>query len=194
MTDTILSTAPGIATTKRNYSILAQGFHWLTALLMFSILPVAWIMVLLPKTDPNRDTWYTTHKSLGITILALTVLRILWRAIKTPPPLPGRAAAWERLLSKITHWLLYFILFAMPVSGYLLSAAGNHEISMFGLFDLPLIPENKTLSDTAVQIHLSLQWLVYALIILHLAGTWWHIFLRRDGLLERMLPRQVNAD
>jgi cytochrome b561 len=194
MTDTIITADLAQTSGIRRYTPLAQGLHWFTALCMLAILPIGWVMMRMPDTDPARNTWFTAHKSLGITILALTILRILWRAISPPPILPGTLAKWERQLATITHWLLYFILFAMPISGYLLSAAVHYPINFFWIFQLPLIPENKPLSEAAAKVHLTMQWLVYALIALHVLGAAWHVFLRRDGLLDRMLPRQINAD
>jgi cytochrome b561 len=189
-----ISLRAGKSAASRQYTPLAQGLHWLTALLIFAILAIAWMMVDLPKDDPDRDTLFMIHKSLGVTVFVLAALRMVWRAANPPPPLPGRLARWEALLAKISHFLLYFILLAMPISGYILSAASNHPVIYFDLFQLPLLPENKPLSKAAEFVHVSLQWAVYALIILHVLATTWHLTVRRDGILNRMLPRQINEE
>lgn len=173
------------------YTATAQTLHWLTAVLMIAILPIAWHMTTLARDNPTRETWYTVHKSIGLTILALSIIRIVWRGLHPPPPLPGTMGKLEAAAAVASHWLLYVILFAMPVSGYLLSAAGGHPVSYFGLFDIPnIVPQNRDLSRTADLIHVAGQWAVYALVILHVLATAWHLIAHRDGILDRMLPEQ----
>lgn len=173
------------------YTAGAQGLHWLTALLMFAIVPIAWHMTMLDRADPNRETWYTVHKSIGLTILALSVIRIVWRGLYPPPPLPGTMGRLEAGAAVLSHWLLYLVLFAMPVSGYLLSAAGGHPVSYFGLFEIPnVVPQSQALSRAGATIHILGQWAVYALVVLHVVATAWHLTVRRDGILDRMLPKQ----
>ncbi len=176
------------------YHHVSQWLHWITAVLVLAILPIAWVMVSLPKDSPSVGTLVMIHKSLGVTIFVLAVFRIFWRALHPAPPLPWSMETWETISAKLSHFLLYFILLAMPVSGYILSAASNHPVNYFNLFTLPLLPEDKPLAKTAVAVHLAMQWAVYALIILHVLGTAWHIVVKRDGALNRMLPKQVNAD
>ena len=181
----------GAARRRSRYTAAAQGFHWLGALLMLAILPIAWHMTMLSRDDPARDTWYTVHKSLGLTILALSVLRIVWRVSHAPPALPRSMARLEVILAEASHWALYLVLFAMPISGYLISAAGGHPVSYFGLFTVPtIVPENPQLAKAAVVVHLLGQWAVYALIVLHIAATAFHLIVRRDAILDRMLPEQ----
>lgn len=171
------------------YTGTAQALHWIVVVLMFSVVPLAWVMVNMPQTAPDRDLVYTLHKSVGVTILALAVIRLAWRATH-PTPAPRHAARWDAAVSAATHWLLYLILFLMPVSGYLLSSASGASVSYFGLFDLPALSRSDALSNAAKAVHLTTQWAVYALVLLHLAGTAWHVVVRRDGTLERMLPPQ----
>src|SRR5579875_2298226 len=129
------------------YTATAQSLHWLTALLMFAILPIAWHMTMLARADPSREWWYTVHKSLGMTILALSVIRIVWRALYPPPPLPGTMGRMEAGAAVLSHWLLYLVLFAMPISGYLLSAGGGHPVSYLGLFEIPnIVPQSQDVS------------------------------------------------
>ena len=179
------------AVRRSRYTAAAQAFHWLTALLMLAILPIAWHMTMLGRDDPMRETWYTVHKSLGLTILALSVLRLVWRASHAPPALPRSMARVEVVLAEASHWALYIILFAMPISGYLISAAGGHAVSYFGLFEVPnVVPQNPQLAKAGVAIHLLGQWAVYVLILLHVAATAFHLVARRDAVLDRMLPEQ----
>ena len=107
------------------------------------------------------------------------------------PPLPGNLARWERAAAFGSHWLLYVILIGMPVSGYVLSTAGGHAVFYFGLFSVSALPESAMLAGVAKWVHVVTgQWLVYGLIVLHLLATAWHVAMRRDGVLNRMLPVQ----
>jgi cytochrome b561 len=175
------------------YTTTAQFLHWLTAVLMFTVLPLAWVMVSMKDNSPYRGLLFTLHKSVGLTILALAALRVIWRAFHSPPPL-RQFGPWEGKVVLTSHWLLYFAMVAMPISGYLLSAAGGHAVTYFGLFTLPGLPKNEALSHAADWVHVVVgQWLVYALILLHLLGTAWHIAIRKDGALDRMLPQQSTS-
>ncbi len=184
------TTAPGIRT---RYSPAMQAFHWLTAALMLAILPLAWVMVSLPKDAGNRDLLFTLHESVGVTILALVAVRLAWRTTRpVAPPVQAGTPHWMAAAGRANHWLLYAILFAMPISGYVMSSAGGYPISYLGLFTLPGLPHNKAVAGAALTVHLLVQWAVYALVALHLLATTWHVAVRRDGLLARELPAQTR--
>ena len=192
-------------TGSRRYEPGAQWFHWITAALMFAIIPLGWIFAEF-KTEGKPPTGFeapfpgtpfayaSVHKTLGLILFALVAARIAYRIANPPPALPGRMNEAMRLLSHASHWLLYAILIVMPVSGYVMSSAGKNPISIFGLFDFPKLPVSHDTGETAKAIHLYVQWAVYALILLHLAATAWHTFARRDAILDRMLPRPANAE
>ena len=180
-----------ITSTVRRYTLTAQALHWVVAVLMFAAIPLAWVMVNMSQTAPSREFVYTLHKSVGLTVLVLVAVRLAWRAAHPAPPLPGRMAQWERGMAFASHWMLYLILVGMPVSGYLLSATSGKAIPYFDLFIVPGLPHNQAVADAARWAHAAFgQWLVYALIVLHLAATAWHAAVRRDGVLDRMLPEQ----
>jgi cytochrome b561 len=200
MPDAAVDIAAGTATNTvpvtavRRYTATAQALHWVVAVLMFSVVPLAWVMVNLPRTTPWREDLYTLHKSIGLTILTLVAVRLVWRATHPAPKLPGRMARWEQAAAFASHWLLYLILVGMPVSGYLLSAAGGNPVSYFGLFTLPGLSQSEELRQVALWTHVVTgQWAVYLLVVLHLIATVWHVAVRRDGVLDRMLPMQEEA-
>lgn len=174
-----------------HYTATAMWFHWITALFMASILPIAWVMTSMDHDDAWRGLLYTLHKSIGLTIIAVVALRLIWRASHPAPPLAGRAGAPLALLARTNHWLLYAVLLAMPISGYLLSATGKFPISYFGLFTVPGLGDHPVLRHAATTVHLVGQWFVYALVALHLLGTSYHIVIARDRTLERILPEQA---
>ncbi len=173
------------------YTATAQALHWLTAALMFVVLPLAWAGASVPDAAPGHEALISLHKSVGLTILAVVAVRLAWRAAHPPPPLSADVARWEERASTASHWMLYAILIGMPLSGYLLSASAGRPTSCFGLVRLPGVRDSPDLRHAALLIHvIAGQWLVYALILLHLAATAWHVTVRRDGVLDRMLPPQ----
>jgi cytochrome b561 len=174
---------------EERYSSTAQVLHWLTALLVLLTLPVAWVMVNMPPTAHLVAKLFTLHESLGLTILAIVAVRLAWRARHPAPPLPQDFARLDKIAAKASHWMLYVILVGMPVSGYLMNATGGYPIGFFWLFNVPGLSKIQTLSDLALWVHVAIgQWLVYALVILHLAATAWHVAIRKDGTVDRMLP------
>lgn len=172
------------------YTYLAQLLHWATALVMFALLPIAWVMTALPDKSPRADVLYPLHESLGITVFALVAVRLVWRALHPPPALSEpRIVEWA---SKASHWLLYLVMVGMPISGWAMATAGGYQPTWFGL-PLPGLAKNVALAKLAGQAHATGQWAVYALVTLHLAATAWHLWARRDAVLDRMLPHQSKA-
>lgn len=176
------------ATGMPRYNPVAQALHWLTAALVLAVLPLAWVAISLPPA-PAKGTLFTLHKSVGLTILAIVVLRIVWRMVRPAPPDP-QAPRLLTLIGRVNHSLLYAIFLIMPISGYLLSALSGRDTPYFWLFTIPGLTKDEGIQKIAESIHVVGQWFVYALVLLHVAGTAWHLIIRRDGLLERMLPVQ----
>ena len=170
------------------YNPLAQALHWLTAALVLAVLPLAWVALSLPPA-PLKGSIFVLHKSVGLTIFAIVVVRIVWRVVRPAPPDPSAPMALT-LIARINHWLLYAIFLIMPISGYLLTAFSGRATPYFWLFDIPGLGKDDAAQKIATGIHVFGQWAVYALVALHIAGTAWHLVIRRDGLLERMLPVQ----
>ena len=190
MSTDVTNAAPG--TTVR-YTAAAQWLHWISAALMAAVLVLAWVMESLPNGDASRATALMLHKSVGLTILALTAARLVWRAIHPPPP-ATRWAAWESAAAIASHWLLYVALLAMPLSGYLMSAGHGRAIPYFGLFEVPLLtPATEAIWQIGSTAHAIGQWAIYGLVALHIAAAVWHVAIRRDGTLDRMLPEQTGG-
>jgi cytochrome b561 len=188
-------TAARLSTTATDrYDSVAQWLHWITAILVLATLPVAWVMINMAHDNRWLQTLFLIHKSLGVTIFAVVALRILWRGLHPAPPLSWTLEPWEAWFARSSHVLLYLLLLAMPISGYITSAASNHPVNYFGLVTLPSLPLNKPLADAAGEIHEISSWALYALIGVHVLGTAYHVILKRDGVLNRMLPEQINAD
>lgn len=173
-----------------NYGLVAIALHWLVAAAVIGLFGLGLWMTGLDY----YDTWYKLgpelHKGIGILLFGAVALRLVWRLLD-PPPQPERThAPWERRLAGIAHFLLYALLFAVMVAGYLISTADGRPISVFGLFEVPAtlsgLPEQE---DIAGEIH---EWLAFALIgvaALHALAALKHHFIDRDRTLKRMLGR-----
>lgn len=132
--------------------------------------------------------WLARHKSVGITILALAVVRIAWRFANPVPAQPAGMPAWQRLAAGGTHWLLYALLFAMPLTGWAMSSAANFPVSVFGLFTLPnFVGPDDGLKEALEQVHENLATAMFVLAGLHILAALKHQFVDKDGALARML-------
>ena len=157
---------------------------------MALILPIAWVMTSMAENNPKSGFFFMLHKSIGLTILAIVIARLAWRATHPAPPLEHRTNPAIALLAQVNHWLLYAILLIMPVSGYILSATAKYPTTWFDLFTVPAIGTMPRLHDAAEGVHVIGQWFVYAFVLLHMLGVAYHVVVKRDGLLNRILPEQ----
>jgi cytochrome b561 len=177
------------------YSSGQQLLHWLTVALMLAILPVAWVVVSLKEDTPPFYFYLDIHKSLGLTILLLTLIRIIARAFRGPPPYPVAWPASSRVMARLTALALLVMLIAMPVSGYLWTTGHGYDVAPFDLIRFPRLAwNNRALGDAAKAFHQVGQWIVYSLIGVHIAGVVFHMVVRRDGALDRMLPAQDGEE
>jgi cytochrome b561 len=176
------------------YDRVAQAVHWFVAVLVVSVVLLGWTVGGAPRNTPQRDLLVLMHESVGLTILASMAFRALWRWRHPPPPLPPVLALLEVGLARFTHLVLYMLLFVMPLAGYLNVAVAGHAVDFFGILSIPpLLPENDRLSQWAIAVHLAGQFPLYLFIALHVAGALLHGAIRRDGILERMLPIRRSA-
>lgn len=174
-----------------SWGLVSQLLHWLIVLLILMLAIVGLTMGELPKT-PKYFWVYTMHKSIGITVLTLVLLRIGWRLYAgAPKPVPG-TPKWQERIAALTHWLLYALLLAMPLSGWLYdSASGLRPFRWFGLWEMPkLVAPNESIRDLSHDAHESLFWVLVALVVLHAAAAFHHHIFRNDATLTRMLPRR----
>ena len=169
------------------YTLPAIALHWLLALMILGAFGFGLYMTGLPFS-PARLKLYNWHKWAGVTILALTVLRLLWRLTHRPPA-PPAMPAWQQQAYKATHGLMYALFFAVPLVGWAYSSAAGFPIVWFGLLPLPdFVPVDKALAEAIKPWHERLAWTLIALVALHIAAALKHHFIDRDGLLSRMRP------
>lgn len=171
------------------WGALAQLLHWTIVVL---IVVMAWLgltMVDLPNT-PRKVEVYALHKSIGLAVLALVVVRLAWRLYAgAPDPLP--APRWQRWLAHGTHFGLYLLLLAMPLSGWIANAASGFPLRWFGLFRVPQpIAADEALYDLTREVHEWLFWLLVVLALVHVFAALWHHLFLGDATLSRMLPRR----
>ena len=177
-----------VRNSPRRWGSFAQFLHWVVVALILVQVTLGLIANELPL-GVKKLAMLTRHKSFGITILALAVIRLLWRWTNPTPALPENLKRYERVLAHFTHVALYVLLFAMPLSGWMMSSARGFPVSWFGLVQLPdLVPKSKPLYDALLQTHDRLAWALGAVVLLHVAGALKHHFVLKDHVLRRMLP------
>jgi cytochrome b561 len=168
------------------------GLHWITALAVLGLLGVGLWMVGLPLGLLKLKV-YAWHKWIGIAVLAMTVVRLLWRWRHPPPMLPGSLRDWERRLAPIAHWSLFALLLAMPLSGWMMNSAAGVGLYWFGYIPIPdLVPRDPDLFATLKTVHKILSRLLIAVVVLHVGAVIYHDVLRRDGVFRRMWPTGGN--
>lgn len=177
------------------YPYRQQVAHWITALLMFAILPVAWVLVSVVEESKAFFFWMDVHEALGLALLLVTGVRLTWRLFDGRPAADPRTPRWMRAVAQSVHCGLFAALILMPVSGYIWATGHGHDVAPFNLVRMPRIAfGQRPIGDLAERVHLFLQWVIYALVALHLLGVAYHVVVVRDGLLSRMLPPQSPAE
>jgi len=177
---------PYVRLTER-YDRMAIALHWITAVLIVANVTLGLSMVGLP-ISPRKLYWYLWHKSIGLTVFLLTSVRLGWRAFHPPPPRVPMPR-WRRRASALSHAVLYALLFLIPISGYLYSSATGVQVVWMGLVALPnLVPKDKALGDALRIVHIALNSLLVAAVVVHVAAALKHHYVDRDTVLARMLP------
>jgi cytochrome b561 len=168
------------------YSTPAVVLHWLMALLIFVGFPLGLTMVDLPLS-PDKLKLYSYHKWIGVTVFLLVAVRLGWRLAHTPPPLPERIAAWQRRAGAVVHGLLYLLMIAIPLSGWLMSSAKGFQTVWFGVLPLPdLIGKDKALGELLAEGHKFLNFTLLGLVVLHVGAALQHHFIEGLPFLQRM--------
>jgi cytochrome b561 len=169
------------------YGLVPQLLHWIVVVLIGVQYWLAEAAEELPL-GMEKLVVLTRHKSVGITILFIALLRVTWRLLDQPPA-PPPMPAWQRTASTLVHWGLYALLFAMPLTGWMMSSAANYPVSWFGLLQLPdLVMPSEALKEVLEEVHEGLFVALLCLAGLHVLAALKHQFVDRDGLITRMLP------
>ena len=172
-----------------SYTSTAKSLHWLMAILIFGLLALGFYMHDLPLS-PQKLQLYSWHKWAGVTAFLLVIVRLGWRVTHIPPALPASMSAPMQLAAHAGHFLLYALMIAIPLSGWLMSSAKGFQTVWFGVLPIPdLLDKNKELGDLLALVHKSLNLLFVAVIAGHIGAALKHHLIDKDDILTRMLPR-----
>ncbi|WP_298622770.1 cytochrome b [uncultured Legionella sp.] len=170
------------------YTSSTKWLHWIIALAVILMLFMGFFLDDIPERFQGMA--YMLHKSIGITILFLMILRFIIVHVHTRPPLPESIKLWEKVLSRFVQYGFYILLLLMPLSGWIMSVASEYVPSYFGLFNMPLpwISPNKPLAKFMNESHGIIAWILVVFICLHILGALKHHFIDKDNVLKSMLP------
>ncbi|HZW14615.1 MAG TPA: cytochrome b [Brevundimonas sp.] len=177
-----------MAEPRNRYSTVSLILHWLIAVLVVTQIGLIWAH---EATDgPISREFVNLHKSVGLSILVLTLVRLGWRIANPAIPLPLEMPRWQKLLARTNHVLFYVLLLAMPLVGWAASSAAGRDIVWFGLFNWPLLPigGGREMAGDLMDVHETAAKLLIFLVVLHIVGALKHQFIDRDNVLHRMIP------
>ncbi len=183
-----------VGSSPPSYDGVQRAFHWLIAALIFVALALGLWAYYVVGEGPAFGQILFIHKSIGMTVLVLAVLRILYRLSVGAPPYAAPLGWLVHKAARAGHFALYLLMVALPIAGYVGSSAGGHDVSWFGLFSFPsLAPHDRGIAHIAGGAHFWFAWALIVVLALHLAAVCWHTFIRRDEVLSRMWPSRSAA-
>lgn len=183
-----------IRNTEFRYGAVAQLLHWTIVALIITQ------FVLASKADdlplgPAKIAVLAQHKSFGMTIFALAIVRLLWRLANPVPAVPLTTPRWQRIAAHVSHGALYALIMITPLFGWMMSSARNFPVSWFGLFTFPdLVQPDKAKYEFFHEVHEALALSLLCIAVLHAAAALKHHFFDRDNVLRRMLPVRLKSD
>lgn len=187
-------TMGGLRNSGESYGIIAQALHWIVAVLVIAQVAIGSYAGNLP-VSLARLQWLSLHKSIGLTVLVLVLMRLAWRLLNPPPVLPSSMPRWERRAAIAMHWLLYLLLVLAALAGWLHASAAGLSAGWFGLFTVPdLVAKDRGLAETFKALHIGLVTALCLLVLGHVGAALRHALLLRDGVMHRMLPWQPRKE
>jgi cytochrome b561 len=176
-----------------HYPATSKLLHWLVAACVLTTAPVAIAMTRVGQ-GATQDALYAFHKSIGVLILVLMLLRLVNRlAVGAPIAEPG-IERWQKVASSIVHTLFYVLLIAMPIVGYVATSAYGAPPSFFGLFTMPpIVAKDEALATQLFTLHRWVGYLLIVLVLTHVSAALYHHFVRGDNVLQRMLPHAIGG-
>lgn len=174
--------------TPERWGAISQLLHWLILVMIATIAIVGLTMTEMPN-NPQKIKIYALHKSFGLTVLVLVALRLLWRFYAGAPKPVAGTPHWQQRIASLTHWALYALMFALPLSGWLFNSTAGYPLQYFGLFNLPrLAAHDEEMRQISRTLHEYGFWLLLLLVVAHAGAAFYHHLFQRDDTLTRMLP------
>jgi cytochrome b561 len=187
ITTVVLERAEGPAVMIPAYTVTARVLHWTTAFLILLMIPLG-IVIANDLGGTAQDFLYDLHRSLGVTVIPLVILRIIYRWRHPSLPLPEDIVPMQRIAAEATHWALYALLIVQPFSGWIATSAYRAPVVVFGWFELPPIwPQDRALSERLFYFHALIGIAIACLVTAHIGAALYHHFVRRDRVLLRMI-------
>ena len=180
---------PQSTSPAQKYTKVAMAFHWIIAALIVWGFALGWIMTDIPGFTPTKLRYFSWHKWIGVTVLALAVLRLLWRATHRPPALPDGMHGWEKVAAHLGHVALYALMLVIPISGYFYTCAAGVPVVYLGIIPLPMViaPDHAT-AAVLKTVHIFLNYALLAAVAGHVLAVIKHHLIDRVSVLSRMLP------
>lgn len=176
------------------YTKTAKLLHWLMAFALAGLLALGFYMSDLPLS-PEKLQLYSWHKWAGVTVFLLLIIRLLWRMTHQPPALPAQMPKLQQFFAHVGHAALYLLMLCIPLSGWLMSSAKGVQTVWFGVLALPdLVGKNKELGALLKDVHESLNLILIAIVLGHIAAALKHHWIDKDSTLSRMLPQSSQPD
>lgn len=173
----------------QRYDKVAIALHWIVSITVFVMIGLGWYMTEIPKGTPDRAFYFNLHKSIGVTIGIIILIRVIWRWTHTPPPLPQSVPGWVVNGAKLSHGLLYALLVLMPIAGFIASMFNKYGVTYFGLFKIgPFFEQNMALYELFQGIHHVASEVLVVVIVIHVGAALKHLLIDKDGVFHRMLP------
>jgi cytochrome b561 len=177
---------------RDTWGSVTRALHWIMAMLIVGMFVLGWTAVNYPMS-PTKLELFLWHKSIGLTLFALVLFRILWRLTNETPAKPTGVSASEQQLARIGHVTLYLLMILMPVSGYIVNSTANFSFRYFGGGQVPnLIPADKAWQDVAETVHLAAFWIFATVILIHVLAAFRHHFFKKNDTLKKMLTGAEN--
>lgn len=173
--------------TRQKYTSVAIWLHWVVGIAILGQLALGVYMGDIPKDTPDRSWYFNLHKSIGVTLAIFIVLRIIWRLSHRPPPLEGLIPAWQVMASKISHWVLYLCMIAMPTTGMIMSSYSKYGVKVWGM---KLIPgsDNEASREFWLGLHEFTSEILMVFIAIHVLAALKHLMMEDSNVFQRMTP------
>ena len=171
--------------TTWHYDTVAKLLHWVIALLLIGLTSLGWYMMSI-EHQPNSGWYFNLHKSFGLIAALLIIYRLIWRLTHKPAPLPSSVPYWQALLSRAIHWLLYFCMLIMPITGFIGASFSKYGVVFFGAQLPTWVSPNHAVSKQFFEVHELVVWILVGLVALHVLAAMKHLFINKDKVFQRM--------